>query len=233
MAAIPGQGTFENVITRFRNRSIHTYVGHWLTFRGQVLQDGEFGVQSGWDTATNKFLQTHLLGLDYLRRKITHNPQNLDILTLKERAKDLKIKLPDDQNDLSPAGDEVARTTGSEFNLPYALDGSDSNIPMLASSGVFAADLHTIAIRNVDARMFVTLLDQHISEATRLDSRHATFRITPYESLMLYGTVSELWDIVHSFGGDDNRLPIVHGVQPGEEPRGPGASPNRETTASE
>ncbi len=220
--ATPGQGTFENVIIRFRNRSIHTYVGHALTFRGQVLQDGEFGVQSGWDTATNKFIKTHLLYLDYLRRKITHNPQDVDINTLVERARDLGITLPDDQNDKSPAGDEVARSSGPEFDLPYTLDGTDPNIPLLRN----------IDLRNVDARMFVTLLDQHIAEATRLDSRYATFRITPYESLMLYGSLSELWDIAHSFGGDDNRLPIVHGVRPSEEPRGPTASPNRETPAA-
>ncbi len=59
-----GKDTFEDAITRFRNRSVHTYVGHCLLFRGQILQDGEFGVQSGWDTATNEFIIEHLLRLD-------------------------------------------------------------------------------------------------------------------------------------------------------------------------
>ena len=76
---MPGIDTFSDAITRFRNRSIHTYVGHAILFRGQVLQDGEFGVQSGWDTATNRFLMEHLIRLDFLRRKITHNPQETDI----------------------------------------------------------------------------------------------------------------------------------------------------------
>ncbi len=65
----PARDTFEDAITRFRNRSIHAYVGHCLLFRGQVLQNGEFGTQSGWDTATNDFLKEHLLRLDFLRRK--------------------------------------------------------------------------------------------------------------------------------------------------------------------
>ncbi|MBN2022487.1 MAG: hypothetical protein JW809_06795 [Pirellulales bacterium] len=219
---MPGIDTFQDAITRFRNRSVHTYVGHALTFRGQILQDGEFGVQSGWDTATNQFIMEHLLRLDLLRRKITHNPQNVDIQTLVDRAKDLSVTLPDDVNAQSPAGDEVARPTGREFDLPYKLDGTDPNIPALEA----------IDLRNVDARMFVTALDQHIVEATRLDSRFATYRITPRESLMLYGSLCEMWDMCASFGGDAKRVPIVHGVRPSEEPQGVAASPNRERSVA-
>ena len=124
-------------------------------------------------------------------------------------------------NEKSPLGEEVARPSGREFDLPYRLDGSDPNIPLLSQ----------VDLRNVDARMFVTALDQHIVEATRLDSRYATYRITPRESLMLYSSLSELFDMASSFGGDSNRLPIPHGVRPSEEPRGAAASPNRERLA--
>lgn len=219
---ILGTDTFEDAITRFRNRSIHTYAGHCLLFRGQILQDGEFGVQSGWDTATNEFILEHLMHLDFLRRKITHNPQSLDIKTLEERARNLEISLPDDVNKLSPLGDEVARPAGREFDLPYRLDGTDPNIPALGS----------VDLRNVDARMFLTALDQHIVEATRLDSRFATYRITPRESLMLYASLSELFDMCVSFGGDENRMAIPHGVRPSEEPQGAAASPNRERSTT-
>ena len=218
-----GADTFQDAITRFRNRSIHTYVGHALLFRGQIIQDGEFGVQSGWDTATNDFIKEHLVRLDYLRRKITHNPENTDIKTLEERARDLKVSLTDEvtkgENTL---GEEVSRPAGREFDLPYQLDGSDPNIPLL----------NTVNLRNVDARMFVTALDQHIVEATRLDSRYATYRITPRESLMLYSSLVELYDIADSFGGDDNRVPVPHGVRPSEEPQGVLSSPNRESSTS-
>ncbi len=216
-----GKDTFEDAITRFRNRSVHTYVGHCLLFRGQILQDGEFGVQSGWDTATNEFIIEHLLRLDLLRRKITHNPQSVDIKTLEERARSLDITLLDEQDNLAPLGEEITRPAGREFDLPYKLDGSDPNIPLLAE----------VNLRNVDARMFLTALDQHIVEATRLDSRYATYRITPRESLMLYSSLCEMFDIAVTFGGDANRLAIPHGVRPSEEPRGPDASPNRERVA--
>mgnify|MGYP000898992561 CR=1 FL=1 len=216
--AMLGKDTFEDAIVRFRNRSIHTYVGHCLTFRGQILQNGEFGVQSGWDSATNDFIKEHLVRLDFFRRKITHNPQSVDIKTLEERARDLKVSLPEEMNDKASLGDEVARPGGREFDLPYRLDGSDPNIPLL----------NQVDLRNVDARMFVTALDQHIVEATRLDSRFATYRITPRESLMLYASLGEMYDMCESFGGDKNRLPIPHGVRPSEEPRGPNASANRE-----
>ena len=219
---ISGHDTFEDAITRFRNRSIHTYVGHCLLFRGQILQDGEFGVQSGWDTATNEFILEHLVRLDYLRRKITHNPQSIDIKTLEQRARNLSVSLPDDFNEKSPAGEEVARPAGREFDLPYHLNGSDPNIPLLGN----------VDLRNVDARMFVTALDQHIVEATRLDSRFATYRITPRESLMLYASLSEMFDMCVSFGGDANRVPIPHGVRPSEEPQGVTASANRERSAA-
>jgi len=184
------------------------------------LQDGEFGVQSGWDTATNNFIIEHLLRLDLLRRKITHNPSAIDIKTLEERARSLKITLLDELDDFAPLGEEIARPAGREFDLPYKLDGSDPNIPLLA----------IVNLRNVDARMFLTALDQHIVESTRLDSRFATYRITPRESLMLYSSLCELFDVAISFGGDANRLAIPHGVRPSEEPRGPNASPNREAT---
>jgi len=218
----PGKDTFEDAITRFRNRSVHTYVGHLLMYRGQILQDGEFGVQSGWDTATNDFMMEHLVRLDYLRRKITHNPQDIDIKTLEERARDLNLSLPDDINQFSPLGEEVARPAGRKFDLPYKLDGSDPNIPLLTE----------IDLRNVDARMFVTALDQHIVEATRLDSRFATYRITPRESLVLHSSLAEMFDMCLSFGGDDKRIPIPHGVRPSEEPRGAEASPNRERSGT-
>ena len=218
-----GKDTFEDVITRFRNRSIHTYVGHCLLFRGQILQDGEFGVQSGWDTATNEFIMEHLIRLDLLRRKITHNPRNTDIKTLEERARSLNITLSDEQAESNTLGDEIARPAGREFDLGYRLDGTDPNIPLLCS----------VNLRNVDAKMFVTALDHQIVEATRLDSRYATYRITPRESLMLYSSLCELFEIASSFGGDENRLSIPHGVRPSEEPRGPAASPNRETNATE
>ena len=107
---------------------------------------------------------------------------------------------------------------GREFDLPYRLDGSDPNVPLLAD----------VDLRNVDARMFLTALDQHIVESTRLDSRFATYRVTPRESLMLYASLAEMFDMIVSFGGDANRVPIPHGVRPSEEPRGPSASPNRE-----
>lgn len=218
-----GKETFEDAIIRFRNRSIHTYVGHCLLFRGQILQDGEFGVQSGWDTATNDFIIEHLIRLDLLRRKITHNPRNCDIKSLEERARSLDITLDQEKDETGPLGEEIARPAGREFDLAYRLDGSDPNIPLLSN----------VNLRNVDARMFVTALDQHIVEATRLDSRFATYRITPRESLMLYSSLCELFEITSTFGGDANRLPIPHGVRPSEEPRGPQASPNRENpTAS-
>lgn len=220
--SVLGADTFQDAITRFRNRSIHTYVGHALLFRGQILQDGEFGVQSGWDTATNEFMMEHLVRLDYLRRKITHNPQNVDIKMLEQRARDLDVSLADEINEQSPLGEEVARPVGREFDLPYALDGSDPNIPLLG----------TVNLRNVDARMFVTALDQHIVEATRLDSRYATYRITPRESLMLYSSLVEMYDMCRSFGGDEHRVAIPHGVRPAEEPQGVAASPNRESATA-
>ena len=217
-----GKDTFEDAIMRFRNRSIHTYVAHCLLFRGQVIQDGEFGVQSGWDTATNDFILEHLMHLDLLRRKITHNPKKIDIKTLIERARSLHVTLADEMDDFSPLGEEITRPAGREFDLPYRLDGGDPNIPLLSE----------VDLRNVDARMFLTALDQHIVEATRLDSRFATYRITPRESLMLYASLCEMFDIVVTFGGDANRVAIPHGVRPSEEPRGPNASPNREKSQS-
>lgn len=217
--AVVGTDTFQDAITKFRNRALMTYVGHILLVRGQLLQDGEFGVQSGWDTATNDFAKAHLVRLDELRRKITHNPEGVDIKTLEDRAKDLSVNLASEMGQsTTPLGDEVARPAGREVDLPYKLDGSDPNIPNLSE----------VDLRNTNARMFMSALDMHLVEATRLDCRFATYRVTTYESVMLYASLVEMFDMCDSFGGDENRVPITFGVRPSEEPQGVTVSPNRE-----
>ena len=55
--SIIGTDTFQDAITRFRNRSIHTYVGHCLLFRGQILQDAFH------------YLNNHLMNPHYSQRR--------------------------------------------------------------------------------------------------------------------------------------------------------------------
>lgn len=225
-----GLGTFADAIVRFRNRSIHTYVGHIIQFRQQALAFGEFGQESGWSDSINRMLIDYLARLDDLRIKITRNPAEEDIGNLRETIKGLGVAIPDGPQvaNSSVTADDVARGTGPEFDLRYVLDGTDPDVPMIAPIPGVA---QVVTIDNVDARMFIVSLDLHASESTRLDSRDATYRITAHESLMLYESLSDLVDMATSYGGDSQRLPVPHGVRPSEEPRGPIASPNREEQA--
>jgi hypothetical protein len=219
----PGQDSFRDAITNFRNGAIHMYVGACIKARQQLMLDGNFGVQSGWSDPTQKFVITWLGAIDALRRKITHNPDGTALKDLIDKAKELGVDLvaQSANSPTAPAGDEVARPSGQARDLPYALDGTDPDIPLLS----------TLNLRNTTARQLIGMLDAHIVQATRLDSRFDSYRITPYESLMLFGGLAEMVDLVVTFGGDANRLAVANGVLPSEEPRGPAAAANLETSA--
>jgi hypothetical protein len=101
-------------------------------------------------------------------------------------------------------------------DLGYALDGSDPNIPLLSQ----------LNIRNPLAKVVLGLIDKSIMDATRCEDRFLTSYITPETSVLLYGSLQSLWVGISQYGGSANRITIVQGTLPGEEPRGPQSAIN-------
>lgn len=214
----PGKEQFINAIVQLRNLDLIAYIGQVLQTRAEWLSIDEISTRSGFDQAVLNHMNTHLQNNDNWRRRITYNPNKGDIKTLTSDATDVTGTLEKSQaaDPTSPGGDEVVRGGGGIISLPWALDGTDPNIPLLSQ----------LQLRAPMGLIILGAIDRHIVAATRLEDRNSTHRITPFASLQLVGGLQEIWSALNDFGGDSNRLPINSGVQRSEEPQGPAAAPN-------
>lgn len=220
-----GKEQFANAITKLRNGALIVYIGQVFTLRNEILGNSELAARMGFDTPTQSHINDLLINCDKWRRHITYNPSGADLKTLEADASNLSTTIASPGGTGSGAqttkstagGNDVARPAGALNVLPFALDGSDPNIKLLSQ----------IEMRNPVALALVGAIDQHIVDATRLEDRVLSNRITQYSSLMLYAGLKDIWDMVNGLaGGDSNLLPISSGVLPSEEPQGPTASPN-------
>lgn len=212
----PGLEQFRNAQVRLRNISLVGYLGQIFLLREEFLANDEMAVRTGFDTATLHHLNQLLDNADRWRRRITHNPDDLDLKVLVEKSRDTTETIEKTLNVKSPGGDEIQREAGGMFDLPFALDGSDPNIPLMSA----------LELRNPTALVVYIAIDRHIVAATRCEDRLSTYRITPYTSLMLFGGLQEIHTVINEFGGDQQRLHIAAGTRRSEEPRGPLAAAN-------
>jgi hypothetical protein len=126
-------------------------------------------------------------------------------------------------SDLQPFGsDEVQGAPGMMRQLPWALDGSDIDIPINSK----------LSYRNGNGFLLLQAVDAAIVGWTRLESRYATRFITVGDSMRMYGHYVQILDFLNIFGTDKNRVDFAAGVRPTEEPRGPANSPNMASEAA-
>ena len=219
----PGKEQFRNAIVEFRNTHIMAALTGLIQFRQQIVGNDEFQARGGVDTTTQKSLLTHLQQCDKWRRVITYNP---DPDSLEERVKKAldptnliagtpKTGQPEDKP-LTPSenpfgGDEVESAAGPMLQLPWAIDGSNPDIP-LNSALNFRSGVGFVLLQGCD-NAFVGW--------TRLESRFYTKWITIKDSLRMYSHYMQILEYLLIFGGDRNLLDFPAGVLPSEEPRGP------------
>lgn len=222
----PGKEQFRRAIITLRNLHIVAGVGPLMTLRSELIGNDEFQVRGGFDTPTRDHMIGLLVYCDRMRRRITHNPDELD---LGEKIEDAIEVLPEDfalpqiQDAEDPyGGDDIQNSSGGLIDLPYALDGSDSNIPLNSS----------LNLRNDQALLLLGAVDRAVVHWTRLESRHRTRFITRFDSMRVYGGYQEILGFLQAFGGDENRVDIAQGVLPSEEPLGPTDSPNFKEASS-
>lgn len=212
----PGKEQFRDAQVKMRNLALAGYIGQVLLLREEFLDNDEMAVRSGFDDATLDHLNQLLTNADRWRRRITHNPEGKDIKVLIEDSRDITKGLPDSSTNKRPGGDDIQRGSGGWFNLPFALDGTDPNIPLMSA----------LSLRNATSLIVLGAIDRHIVSATRIEDRFSTYRITPSTSLMLFGGLQEIHVMINDFGGDKNRLHIAGGTRRTEEPRGFANAPN-------
>lgn len=215
----PGQEQFRRAITTLRNLHIAAALSPLFTMRTELLANDELSDRGGVDDPTRDHLIMHLVNCDRWRRRVTHNPDQEDLGDKIEKAIDSKATIDIGNNPFG--GDDVQNQSGGLIDLPYALDGSDPDIPLQSQ----------LKLKSTHAVVLIGAIDKAIVAWTRLNSRDRTRFITRYDSMRVYGHYQEILGYLRSFGGDINRVDVAQ-VLPSEEPLGPDDSPNRKAETS-
>ncbi len=216
-AGEPGKEQFRRAIVEFRNLHIVAALGPLLDCRSEVVSNDEFGVRGGLDETTKDHYVSHLLASDRMRRRVTYNPERTPLGNLIEQAIDSNQTLLGSTTPFG--GDEVQEAPGGLITLPWALDGTDPNIPLGSQ----------LNFRSQNALILLGALDRAIVNWTRLESRYRGTFIYVKDSMRMYGSYVQVLEYLNAFAGDANRVDMAAGVRPTEEPLGPTDSPNLRT----
>jgi len=155
-----------------------------------------------------------------MRRRVTYNPEQTDLGELIERATNSNETLLG--STVPFGGDDVQEAPGGLIDLPWAIDGTDPNIPLSSQ----------LNFRSQNALIMLGALDRAIVNWTRLESRYRGTFIYVKDSMRMYGSYVQMLEYLNAFAGDANRVDMAAGVRPTEEPLGPTDSPNFTTESA-
>lgn len=217
----PGQEQFRRAIVTLRNLHIAAALSPLFTLRAELIGNDELSDRGGFEDSTATHLKQLLINCDQWRRRVTFNPDGDDLGAAIAKAIDPKATI--DATDKPFGGDEIQTQSGGLISLPFALDGSDPDIPLQSQ----------LKLKSTHAIVLLGAVDKAIVAWTRLNSRDRTRFITKFDSLRIYGHYQELLGYIEAFGGTNNRVDVAQ-VLPSDEPQGYGDSPNRrsETTGA-
>ncbi|WP_437202295.1 hypothetical protein [Planctomicrobium sp. SH664] len=216
-----GKEQFRRAIVTMRNLHIAAALSPVFTLRTELLANDELSDRGGFDDPTRDHLISLLVHCDRWRRRVTHNPDKEPLGDKIERA--INTNCVVEIGDSPFGGDDIQNQSGGLIDLPYALDGSDPDIPLQSQ----------LKLKSTHAIVLLGAIDKAIVAWTRINSRDRTRFITRYDSMRVYGHYQEILGYLTAFGGDANRVDVAQ-VLPTEEPLGADDSPNRrtETTAT-
>lgn len=214
----PGKEEFADAIMAFRNQHIAAAMAPLMLMRVELLTNDELSDRGGISDVTVNFFIAHLQNCDKWRRRITYNPDGSDIGAKIATAIDANAKITDSANPFG--GDDIQMASGRLFKLPWALDGSDPDIPLSSQ----------VKLTSTNALILLGAIDQAIVAWTRLNSRDRTRFITKQDSMRIYGQYQQILAFLQTFGGEANRVDVAQ-VLPSQEPTGPANSTNAVTEA--
>jgi hypothetical protein len=212
----PGQEQFRDAIVEMRNLHIAAGVAPLMLMREEVVTNDDLTDRGGMDDPTRDHFLHLLVNCDKWRRRLTHNPDDLPLGDKILQALNAEEVLEDAANPFG--GDDVQMASGGLFQLPWALDGSDPNIPLNS----------TLDMVSQNGIILLGSIDRAMVAWTRLNSRDRTRFITQMDSMRIYGHYQEIFAFMVTFGGDTNRVDVAQ-VRATDEPRGPSNSPNRKS----
>jgi hypothetical protein len=155
-----------------------------------------------------------------MRRRVTYNPEKTPLGDLIERAINSEVTLTGSSQPFG--GDEIQEAPGGLVMLPWAVDGTDANIPLSSQ----------LNFRSQNALVLLGAVDRAVVNWTRLESRFRTSFIYVKDSMRMYGSYVQILEYLKAFAGDANRVDMASGVRPTEEPQGPSDSPNLKTESA-
>ena len=215
----PGAEQFRRAITTLRNLHIAAALSPVMTLRAELLANDELSDRGGFDNPTRDHMLALLVHCDRWRRRVTHNPDALELGDKIERAIDPSAQIEVGHHPFG--GDDVQNQSGGLIDLPYALDGSDPDIPLTSQ----------LKLKSTHAIVLLGAIDKAVVAWTRLNSRDRTRFITRFDSMRIYGHYQEILGYLIAFGGDENRVDVAQ-VLPSEEPLGAADSPNHKGAAA-
>ena len=217
---MPGKEQFRRAITEFRNRYIIAGVAPLMILRSEIVANDELSSRGGTDDPTLVHFSNLLLNADKWRRRVTHNPEAADLGSQIQAAIDPNGVVDTGVNPFG--GDDIQNLSSGLIDLPWQLDGSDPNIPLMSQ----------LDFDNGAGLILLGAVDGAIVDWTRLNSRDRSLFITRYDSMRIYGSYQAILGYMKSFLGDSNRVDVAQ-VLPSDEPLGPQDSPNMKGESSE
>lgn len=212
----PGKEQFRRAIVELRNLHIVAGIQPLLLMRTELLGNDEMSNRGGMDDPTRDHFIKLLIHADRWRRRVTHNPDKEGLGDQIENAINVSGKLVEGQNPFG--GDDIQNSSGGLIPLPFALDGSDPDIPLISQ----------LKLKSGNSMILLGAIDRAIVQWTRFNSRDRTNFITRFDSMRVYGDYQAILGYLRAFGGDENRVDVAQ-VLPSEEPLGPDDSPNRKS----
>ena len=212
----PGKEQFRDAILEMRNRHIGAGIGPLMTLREETVTNDDLTDRGGMDNPSRDHFLQLLIDADKWRRRLTHNPDSEDLGDKIATAINVNATIEEGENPFG--GDDVQMGSAGLYQLPWAFDGTDENIPLNSK-------LDMVGKNGI---ILLGAIDAAIVAWTRLNSRDRTRFITQKDSMRIYGHYQQVLGFLMTFAGDKNRVDLAQ-VRATDEPRGPENSPNRKT----
>lgn len=210
-----GEEQFRNAVIEVRNHHIAALLQPLIELRMELVNSEDLRDRGGLDTPSrDHFLQ--LLGnADRWRRRLTHNPDNGDLGDKIAKAINAQEEIVDADNPFG--GDDIQMGATALYDIPWALDGTDNDIPINSQLTLTG-----------NGRIMLGAIDTAIVAITRLASKDRSRFVTRHDSLRVYGLYQQIFAYLMTFAGDENRVDVAQ-LPASEEPRGASNAPNRVT----
>lgn len=189
-------GQFTGAFTTLRNRSIVLACQPVITLCHEIVGNDEFSSRNGTDLSTQQHYRQLIAQCDKLRKMVTYNSNQVDLGSLPGV---LDVDVPQEPSLAPLSMDHTQLTSSVELVLPWALDGSDPNLPLI----------HQLEMRDSLGPIIYGSACDILVTYTRLESRHRSHMITVNDSFRAFSAIQTFRDLVDRLLGPDNQVDVA------------------------